>query len=208
MARYTGSKCKLCRREGMKLFLKGERCMTDKCSIDRGRTKPGEPAKKFRRKLSGYAVQLREKQKVKRIYGVLEGQFKKYYETASRKKGVTGEILLQLLERRLDNVLYRLNFAPSRAAARQLISHGHIMVNNRKVDIPSYIVRENEEISIEEKSKSLDVVTSALERGKGIVSEWLEVDMPKLKAVVKQLPARADISYDINEQLIIELYSK
>lgn len=208
MARYTGSKCKLCRREGMKLFLKGERCMTDKCAIDRGRTTPGEPAKKFRRKLSGYAVQLREKQKVKRIYGILEGQFRKYYQIASKKKGVTGEMLLQLLERRLDNVLYRLNFAPSRSAARQLISHGHILVNNRKVDIPSYIVRENEEISICDKSKSLDVVTSSLERGKGIVPEWLEVDMPKLKAVVKQLPARADISYDINEQLIIELYSK
>ncbi len=208
MARYTSAKCKLCRREGMKLFLKGERCLTDKCPIDRGRKSPGEPAKKFRRKMSGYAIQLREKQKVKRIYGVFESQFRHYYEIASHKKGVTGEILLQLLERRLDNVIYRLNFAPSRAAARQLIAHGHITVNGRKVDVPSFIVRENDEIEVKEKSKNIDFIAQSIAKGKGIVPEWLEVDMPKLKAKVRQLPARSDINYEINEQLIIELYSK
>lgn len=208
MARYTGAKCKLCRREGTKLFLKGDKCMTDKCPIERGRKSPGEQPKKFRRKMSGYAVQLREKQKTKRLYGIFESQFKKYYDMASKKKGVTGEILLQYLERRLDNVIYRMNFAPSRSAARQIVSHGHIKVNGRKVDIPSFLVKENDEIEVSDKSKKMDIVTQSIQKGQGKVPEWLEIDMPKMKAKIKQMPARADIDYDINEQLIIELYSK
>jgi len=208
MARHIESKCKLCRREGMKLFLKGDRCLSDKCAIERGRKTPGEPPKKFRRRMSGYAVQLREKQKVKRLYGIYERQFRNYYDMSSRKKGVTGEMLLQCLERRLDNVVYRLNFAASRAAARQLVNHGHIFVNGRKVDIASYLVKENDEIEVREKSKKLNAITLSMQKGEGQIPEWLELDMPKLKAKVRQMPARADIGYDINEQLIVELYSK
>ncbi|MCK4523371.1 30S ribosomal protein S4 [candidate division WOR-3 bacterium] len=208
MARHTGSKCKLCRREGVKLFLKGDRCLTDKCAIEKGRKNPGETPKKFRRKMSGYAIQLREKQKTKRIYGIFESQFRKYYERSCRQKGVTGEVLLQYLERRLDNVLFRMNFAPSRSAARQIVNHGHITVNGRKVDIASFLVQENDEIEIKEKSKKMNIITQSLQRGKGKTPEWLEIDMPKMKAKVKQLPAREDIDYDINEQLIVELYSK
>lgn len=208
MARYTEAKCKLCRREGLKLFLKGDRCVSDKCAIDRGRTKPGEPAKKIRKKLSGYGIQLREKQKVKRIYGVQEKQFRKYYETASKKKGVTGEILLQFLERRLDNVVFRSSLAPSRAASRQLVTHGHVAVNGRRVSVPSFIVKENDEISILESSKNIDIVNQTLQKGATLVPQWLDINLPKMSVKVKQLPAREDISYDINEQLIIELYSK
>ncbi len=208
MARHTGPKCKLCRREGTKLFLKGDRCITDKCAIERGRKNPGEMPKKFRRKMSGYAIQLREKQKVKRLYGIFESQFRKYYEMASKKKGVTGETLLQFLERRLDNVIYRMNFAPSRSAARQLVSHGHIKVNGRKVDIPSFLVKEQDQVEIIEKSKKLDIITQSIQKGQGKIPEWLEIDMPKMTAKIKQMPGRSDIDYDINEQLIIELYSK
>lgn len=208
MARYTEAKCKLCRREGLKLFLKGDRCVSDKCAIDRGRTKPGEPAKKIRKKLSGYGIQLREKQKVKRIYGVQEKQFRKYYETASKKKGVTGEILLQFLERRLDNVVFRSSLAPSRAASRQLVTHGHVAVNGRRVSVPSFIVKENDEVSILESSKNIDMVNQTLQKGATLVPQWLDINLPKMSVKVKQLPAREDISYDINEQLIIELYSK
>ena len=208
MARHTGPKCKLCRRAGTKLFLKGDRCITDKCAIERGRKNPGEMPKKFRRKMSGYAIQLREKQKVKRLYGIFESQFRKYYEMASKKKGVTGETLLQFLERRLDNVIYRMNFAPSRSAARQLVSHGHIKVNGRKVDIPSFLVKEQDQVEIIEKSKKLDIITQSIQKGQGKIPEWLEIDMPKMTAKIKQMPGRSDIDYDINEQLIIELYSK
>jgi len=208
MARYTKAKCKLCRREGLKLFLKGDRCVSDKCAIDKGRTKPGEPAKKMRKKLSGYGIQLREKQKVKRIYGVQEKQFRKYYEVASKKRGVTGEILLQTLERRLDNVVFRSSLAPSRSASRQLVTHGHIAVNGRRVSVPSFIVKENDEISILESSKNIDIVNQSLQKGATLVPQWLDINLPKMSVKVKQLPGRADISYDINEQLIIELYSK
>ncbi len=208
MARYTGPKCKLCRREGQKLFLKGERCYTNKCALERRKDPPGEKPKKIRRKKSGYAVQLREKQKVKRIYGVLEKQFKNYFREATRMKGITGHNLLQLLERRLDNVVYRLGFAPSRSTARQLVRHNHILVNGRKVNIPSYLVKIGDEISIKEKSRSLQMILSSLERNANDVPSWLELDLPNSKGVVKALPSRSDIVDEINEQLIVELYSK
>ncbi len=208
MSKYIDSKCKLCRRERTKLFLKGERCYTDKCALERKKNTPGEVAKKIRKKLSGYAVQLREKQKVKRMYGIVEKQFKKYYEIASRKKEVTGEVLLQLLERRLDNVVYKLKFAPSRATARQLVNHGHVMVNNKNVNIPSYLVKENDVVSIKDKSKTLDVITNTLTNSKAQIPDWLSLDLPKMSGKVVQLPQRYHIDADINEQLIIELYSK
>ncbi|MGE3063086.1 MAG: 30S ribosomal protein S4 [bacterium] len=208
MSRYIEAKCKLCRRERMKLFLKGDRCNTNKCAIERNRTTPGEPAKKIRKKLSGYATQLREKQKVKRIYGIHEQQFRKYYENAASIRGVTGEILLQFLERRLDNVIFRAGFAPSRSAARQLVNHGHIMVNKHRVNIPSFLVKESDIIEVQEKSKNFDMITQTLAKNGGKTREWLGLDLPKMSVSVKQLPQRADIDADINEQLIIELYSK
>ncbi|MDI6700087.1 MAG: 30S ribosomal protein S4 [bacterium] len=208
MSRYIEAKCKLCRRERVKLFLKGDRCLTDKCALERKKNTPGEVAKKIRKKLSGYAIQLREKQKVKRMYGVSERQFRKYYLTASSKKGVTGEILLQLLERRLDNVIYRLNFAPSRAAARQLVNHGHILVNGKRVNIPSYLVNENDQVSVREKSKTLDMINETITKSKAQTPDWLSLDLPKMSAKVVQLPQRYHIDADIREQLIIELYSK
>ncbi len=208
MARYTGSKCKLCRREGQKLFLKGERCYTDKCALERRNTPPGDKPKKMRRKKTGYAIQLREKQKVKRIYGVLEKQFKGYFREATRMKGITGHNLLQLLERRLDNVVYRLGFAPSRSSARQLVRHSHIKVNGRKVNIPSYIVSVGDEISIKDKSKSMNLILASLERNAKSVPNWLELDLPNSKGIVKMLPDRDAITDSVQEQLIVELYSK
>ena len=208
MARYTGADCRLCRREGAKLFLKGDRCYTDKCAIERRNYAPGEAGKK-RIKESEYRLQLREKQKTKRIYGVLEKQFHHYYEIAGRQQGVTGENLLRILESRLDNVVYRLGFAKSRAEARQQVRHGHITVNGRRVDIPSFRVRPGELVSVAPKAKDLLVVKSALVSNERVqVTAWLEIYIEKLQGSVLSLPTRDQIDLDINEQLIVELYSK
>lgn len=208
MARYTGSVCRLCRREGMKLYLKGERCYKDKCSFDKRPFPPGQHGK-GRRKTIGYAAQLREKEKVKRIYGVLERQFRKYYEIANRKKGKTGDILLTTLERRLDNVCYKLGFGSSRAQARQLVNHGHILVNNRRVDISSYLVKEGDVVEVKEKARKNAFVQENVKTAKGRgLPEWLELHAEEFKGNVRNLPVRADITMDIEEQLIIELYSK
>ncbi|MCG0276109.1 MAG: 30S ribosomal protein S4 [Thermosediminibacteraceae bacterium] len=208
MARYTGPVCRLCRREGIKLYLKGERCYTPKCAIDRRGYAPGQHGQ-MKRKLSEYGLQLREKQKAKRIYGVLERQFKIYFEEAVRRKGVTGENLLRLLECRLDNVVYRLGFAKSRAQARQIVRHGHIEVNGRKVNIPSYQVKPGDVIAVREKSRSLELFKEMAEAGKGrMVPEWLSVNYDTLTGEVMRLPNREDIDVPIQEHLIVELYSK
>jgi small subunit ribosomal protein S4 len=208
MARYTGADCRLCRRETTKLFLKGDRCYTDKCAVERRPFPPGQAGKK-RPRDSEYRVQLREKQKAKRIYGLLEKQFRIYYEIATRQKGITGENLLRLLESRLDNVVYRLGFAKSRDEARQIVRHGHITVNGRRVDIPSYRVRPGEIVAIAEKSKELLVIKTALiSSEKTEVPGWLEVDIEKLQGKVLSLPTRAMIDAPVREQLIVELYSK
>ncbi len=208
MARYTGALCRLCRREGEKLFLKGDRCYTDKCAVERRRYGPGQHGQR-RRKLSDYAIQLREKQKAKEIYGVLERQFKRYYHMAERRKGVTGTNLLQILERRLDNVVYRLGFACNRRQARQLVNHGHFMVNDRKVNIPSFLVKPGDIISVREKSKNLSVIAENVAKieHRGIPS-WLEVDTNNLSGKVVRLPTRDEIDIPVQEQLIVELYSK
>jgi len=217
MARYTGPVCRLCRREGMKLFLKGDRCFKPSCAIEkRGTFPPGQHGREMRRaKLTGYAEQLREKQKVKRMYGVLERQFRRYFEEASRSKGVTGEALLTLLERRLDNVVYRLGFALSRAHARQLVNHGHILVKRgeveRTVDIPSFRVRPGDEISVAPAMRKNVHVQEALQTAAGRTGRpaWLElIDVENCRGRVVALPTRADISADIRENLIVELYSK
>jgi small subunit ribosomal protein S4 len=209
MARYTGALCRLCRREGMKLFLKGERCYTEKCAIERRNVPPGQHGKGRRAKLVGYGLQLREKQKVKRMYGVLEHQFRRYFEAAERQRGITGELLLQLLERRLDNVVYRLGFATSRPQARQLVRHGHVLVNGRKVDIPSYTVRAGEIVSVRPSSAQLSTIQHALEEVKGRgVPAWLEFDAEQLAGRVVALPTREQINLPVQEQLIVELYSK
>ena len=208
MARYTGAVCRHCRREGLKLFLKGERCYTDKCAIERRNYPPGEHGQ-ARPKFSEYSIQLREKQKLRRIYGVLERQFRRYFAMADRGRGVTGETLLQLLERRFDNIVYRLGFATSRAEARQLVWHGHFRVNGRKVDVPSYLVRPGDTITVRERSRQVARIREALElaqrRG---VPEWLEVSAEAFAGSVKALPARADLTMPINEKLVVELYSK
>ncbi|HXH07138.1 MAG TPA: 30S ribosomal protein S4 [Vicinamibacterales bacterium] len=209
MARYIGPVCRLCRREGMKLFLKGERCYTEKCAIERRNLPPGQHGKIRRAKLAGYGLQLREKQKVKRIYGVLENQFRRYFETAERTRGITGETLLQLLERRLDNVVYRLGFATSRAQARQLVRHGHFLVNGRKVDIPSYSVRVGDVVSVRPGSAQSPVIQHAIEEVKGRgIPEWLSLDPARLEGRVVSLPTRDQINLPVQEQLIVELYSK
>ncbi len=207
MARYTDAVCRLCRREGMKLYLKGDRCYTDKCAITKRGYAPGQHGT-GRRKLSNYGIQLREKQKAKRFYGVLESQFRRYFEIADKQAGITGENLLRLLESRLDNVVYRLGFASSRAEARQLVTHGHFRVNGRKVDIPSYLVSAGDIISVKERSKSSDKFRSLVENFKGNVPEWLTVDMEKLEGTVLSLPSREDIDLPIAENLIVELYSR
>lgn len=208
MARYTGADCRLCRREGAKLFLKGDRCYTDKCAMERRAYAPGEAGRK-RVKENEYLLQLREKQKTKRIYGVLEKQFRAYYDIASRKQGVTGENLLTILESRLDNVVYRLGLAKSRAEARQQVRHGHIHVNGRRVDIPSFRVRPGDLISVAPKAKEMLVIKSALISNERVqVPAWLEVDIEKLQGSVLSLPQRDQIDLDIREQLIVELYSK
>lgn len=209
MARYRDAVCKLCRREGTKLFLKGDRCFTEKCGVERRAYPPGEHAQGRRGKLSEYGSQLREKQKLRRIYGVLERQFAAYFDRATRTQGITGEVLLQLLERRLDNVIYRMGFAPSRPAARQLVRHGHVRVNGRKVNIPSYRLRPGEKIAIKEKSAQLPLVQEAL-KGAEMRPKvtYLDVDRGRLEGTFLSIPGRADIPTPIEEQLIVELYSK
>ena len=208
MARYTGADCRLCRREGAKLFLKGDRCYTEKCAMERRNYAPGEAGKK-RVKESEYRTQLREKQKTKRIYGVMEKQFRHYYDMANRQQGITGENLLRILESRLDNVVYRLGFAKSRAEAHQQVRHGHITVNGRRVDIPSFRVRPGELVAVAPKAKDMLVIKSALISNERVqVPAWLEVDIEKLQGSVLSLPQRDQIDLDIREQLIVELYSK
>jgi small subunit ribosomal protein S4 len=208
VARYTGAVCRLCRREGLKLFLKGERCYTDKCAIERRNYPPGEHGQ-ARPKFSEYSVQLREKQKLRRMYGVLERQFRRYFEMADRAKGVTGEILLQLLERRLDNVVYRIGFATSRSEARQLVRHGHFRVNGRKVNVPSYLIRAGDSVGVRERSQKVTRIQEALElaQRRGI-PDWLEVTPESFAGRVKALPVRSDLTMPINEKLVVELYSK
>ena len=209
MARYTGAVCRLCRREGMKLFLKGSKCFSEKCPIENRNFAPGQHGKDRKAKIVGYGLQLREKQKAKRIYFTNEGQFRNYYEKASNASGVTGELLLQSLERRLDNVVFRLGFGTSRRQARQVVRHGHIAVNGRKVDIPSYQVKTGDEISVRENAKKLPVITAAVEYTSHQPSpNWLEVNRENLSGRVTALPKREDINLPVNEQLIVELYSK
>jgi len=214
MARYNGPACRLCRRETTKLFLKGTRCFTEKCAVERRGYAPGQHGvaqggRGGSRKQSEYARQLREKQKVKRMYGLLEDQFRLYFQKAERQKGITGENLLLLLERRLDNMVYRMGFATSRAEARQLIRHGHFTVGSRKVNIPSYLVKAGQVVTVKERSRKVTRIVEALEQAERRgVPEWLEVSKDNFTAHVKVLPARAEITMPINEKLIVELYSK
>lgn len=211
MARYTGSICKLCRREQTKLFLKGARCNSDKCSFDKRPFIPGEhgSGKGFRKRMSDYGLHLREKQKVRRTYGILERQFRKYFKMAAKKSGITGENLLQILERRLDNVVFRMGFAPSRSAARQLISHKHIIVNGRKVNIPSFLVRVGDIVEIKESSRAMPLVQEAMESSVDLGSDsWLKVDKDAFKGEILSLPRRDQIMIDTDERLIVEYYSK
>ncbi len=209
MAKYTAASCKICRREGAKLFLKGERCHSEKCSFDKRPYGPGDHGKD-RKRTSDYKVQLREKQKVKAIYGMLEKQFRIFYHRADKKKGATGENLLSILERRLDNVIYRLGMANSRSQARQLVNHKHFSVNGKVTDIPSFIVNEGDVVEIREKSKAKDVFKGALEfAGERVgVPTWLELNKDEAKGKVVRIPEREDITDDIKENLIVELYSK
>ena len=208
MARYTDAVCRLCRREGQKLFLKGQRCYSGKCAIEKRAYAPGQHGQS-RKKLSGYGQQLREKQKAKRYYGVLEKQFAHYFEIAEKKAGVTGENLLQVLESRFDNVIYRLGFGLSRAEARQLVVHGHFLINGNKVDIPSYLVKEGDVITIKESSRSLPKIKAILEQTEGkAIPKWLDLDTNSLQAKVVTLAKREDIDLEVEEHLIVELYSK
>ena len=208
MARYTGPKCRLCRREGTKIYLKGDRCFTDKCPYERRPYPPGQHGRK-RKKSSDYENQLREKQKVRRMYGILEDQFHHYFLIAERQKGVTGTNLLRLLEMRLDNIVYKMGFANSRDQARQLVRHGHVQVNGRKTDLPSVQLKAEDEVAVSEKGKKIPFVQEASDvvdrRG---IPEWIEVDSQEFKGMIKQKPEREDITFPINEHLIVELYSK
>ncbi len=209
MARYRDANCKLCRREREKLFLKGHRCVTDKCAFERRAYAPGQHGQRMRFKVSNYGKQLREKQKVRRIYGLLENQFRGYFKKAEKTKGVTGEILLQLLESRLDNIVYRLGFAPSRKAARQLVRHRHFHVNDRIVDIPSFQVKPNDIIKVRDKSKNLDIIHSSLkEFSQTTELAWLRLNKAALEGELLEIPSRENIPITANEQLIVELYSK
>jgi small subunit ribosomal protein S4 len=207
MARYTGPVCKICRREGEKLFLKGQRCYTEKCAFERRPYPSGEHGQDMRRKEGGYALRLREKQKVKKSFGLLETQFHRYFEAAENERGITGENLLQALECRLDNLAYRLGFAPSRRSARQLVRHRHFLVNGKIVDIPSYQVRPGEVISVREKSRQLDVLHQALKSAREDLP-YLRLDKAKMEGELVEIPKRADIPVTAQEQLIVELYSK
>ncbi len=208
MARYSGALCRICRREAEKLFLKGDRCYTEKCAIERRQYPPGQHGQR-RSKLSDYGVQLREKQKVRKIYGLLEKQFRTAFGRAERKKGVTGEVLLQLLEARLDNVVYRMGFAPNRNSARQLVTHGHFLVNGRKTDIASFSVRVGDVVELKEASRNIAIINENVSKmeHRG-VPVWLEMDFTNFKGKVTQVPSREDIQLTANEQLIVELYSK
>jgi len=209
MARYRDANCKLCRREGMKLFLKGTRCYSDKCAFDRRGYAPGQHGQKGRRKGSEYGLQLREKQKVRRIYGVLEKQFRNYFKSAAKTKGITGEILLQMLECRLDNLVYRFGFAPSRKAARQLVRHNHITVDGKKVNIPSFRVKTNSIVSVRENSRNLDIIHQALkDAGRGVDLDWVQLDKVKMEGKLLEIPTRTQIPVLVQEQMIVELYSK
>ena len=208
MARYTGAVCKLCRREGQKLFLKGERCYTGKCAISRRAYAPGQHGQ-GRKKVSEYGIQLRAKQKARRFYGVLESQFATYFDIAERQQGMTGENLLRILESRLDNVVYRLGLASSRAQARQIVRHGHFLVNGKRVNIPSYLVKPSEVIAVCEKSRGKDSIKAIIdENASRPVPEWLSINKETLEATVTKLPNREDIDLDVAEHLIVELYSK
>ena len=208
MAKYTGPVCRLCRRETVKLFLKGSRCMTEKCAVERRTFPPGQHGQ-ARPRASEYSTQLREKQKLKRTYGVLERQFRGVFAKAERQEGVTGENLLRMLERRLDNVVYRLGFAASRAEGRQLINHGHFRVNERKVNKPSFLVREGDVIAVKERSRAIVPIAAALEGvdGRGVPG-WLDLDKANHKGMVRGLPAKDDIQIPVNEQLVVDLYSR
>jgi len=209
LARYIDSRCRLCRRENLKLFLKGDRCYSDKCAFDRRGYPPGQHGQRRGRKISGYGIQLREKQKVKRMYGLSEKQFHLFFEKADRKKGITGTNLLVFLERRLDNVVYRLGFVNSRAQGRQLVRHQHFSVNGKKVNIPSYLIKIGDVVEIREKSRKVKTIEDSLDavvrRG---VPQWLELEKKDLKGIVKGFPIREDLTMPIQEQLIVELYSK
>lgn len=209
MARYTGPSCKLCRRERMKLFLKGTKCFSDKCPIESRNYPPGQHGLSRRSRISDYAVQLREKQKVRKTYGVLENQFRRYFEEASRKTGVTGDNLVQLLERRFDNTIYRLGLAPSRKAARQLILHRHFTVNGKVVNIPSYLLKSGDSIQVRDKSKKLELIHDSMKRIKdNMMVSWLVLDKANMKGIFMKEPDRAEVPFIANEQLIVELYSK
>jgi small subunit ribosomal protein S4 len=209
MARNRDPKCKQCRREGTKLFLKGDRCVTDKCAFERRGYAPGEHGRERRLRLTDYGTQLREKQKARRIYGIMEKQFKNYFLSAERKKGITGEALLQMLECRLDNLVFRLGFAPSRQSARQLVKHGHFMVNRKKVNVPSFQVRPGNEVSVKEKSRELQVIKSSIEMSQGReMPSWLLIDRENLSGKLLEIPSRELIPVPIQEQLIVGLYSK
>lgn len=208
MARYRDANCKLCRREGEKLFLKGARCMTDKCAIERRAFPPGQHGQNMRRKVSAYGLQLREKQKVRRTYGLLEKQFRNYFKAANQKTGITGENLLQMLEQRLDNMVYRLGFAASRKAARQLVRHRHILINGGILDIPSYQVKPHDIIRVKDKSKKMDSIHESLKLSRADDLAWLRLNKAALEGELLAVPARVDIPLTANEQLIVELYSK
>lgn len=209
MARYIDASCKMCRREKQKLFLKGAKCFTDKCPIERRNFAPGQHGQSRRAKVSEYGIQLREKQKIRRMYGLLETQFRNYFEKALRTTGKTADALVQLLERRLDNVVFRMGFAPSRKTARQLITHGHFTINNMPVNIPSYLMDAGDVIRVNDKSKKLDVIHGSMKRMKdGSMLPWLSLDKANLAGTFLQIPERADIPLPANEQLVVELYSK
>jgi small subunit ribosomal protein S4 len=212
MARYTDAVCRLCRREGQKLFLKGERCLSPKCAVDKRKTPPGDHGKKatFRRKMSDYGMQMREKQKARRIYGVMERQFRRYFKEASRRKGMTGSTLLSILETRLDNVVYRLGFADSRAQARQLVRHGHFDINGQKTDIPSFLVKAGDVITVQENSRTMTYFKdrAQLMQGAGKMPSWLSLNLAEMTGSVAKVPSREDIEIPLNEQLIVEYYSR
>ncbi len=209
MSRYTGPVCKLCRRESQKLFLKGERCLTPKCAMEKRNFPPGQHGMSRQRKLSQYATQLREKQKLRRTYGVTERVFRNYFAKATKQEGIAGENFLRILERRLDNVVYRLGFAPSRPAARQLVAHGNVKVNGRKVDIPSFLVKKDMEISVNDQLANNNLVVESLEHARvRHVPAWLQLDENVAKGKVLALPNRSEIATEVNEQVIVEFYSR
>lgn len=209
MARYIGAECKLCRREGVKLFLKGERCYKDKCAFERRSYAPGQHGQSRKAKVSEYSTQLREKQKLKRVFGVLERQFKNYFKKAEMAKGITGENLLQFLVRRLDNIVYEMGFASSRVQARQFVRHGHISVNSRRVNIPSYLVKSGDVIEVNEKSRQFEGIKAAVAAGEGrSIPQWLEVDRTNFKGSLVSLPTREEIMLPVSEHLVVELYSR